>query len=54
MKTNLIPDPELVNWSSGRGQHAENQSHEHNLIPLSVEKVLGNTNTALVESVYCM
>jgi serine/threonine protein kinase len=50
----IIPDPELENWSSGRGQHAEFQLHERDLIPLSVEQVLGHTSTALVESVHCM
>jgi serine/threonine protein kinase len=50
----IIPDPELENWSSGRGQHAEYQSYERNLIPLSVEQVLGKGTTAVVDSVHCM
>lgn len=50
----IVPDPELENWSSGRGQHAEYESHERNVIPLTVESVLGKTNTAVVESVRCM
>ena len=50
----IVPDPALENWSSGRGQHAEYKSHERDLIPLTVENVLGQTSTALVESVHCM
>jgi serine/threonine protein kinase len=50
----IIPDPELENWSSGRGQHAEYKAKERHLIPLTVEKLLGQTNSALVESVQCM
>jgi serine/threonine protein kinase len=50
----IIPDPELENWSSGRGQHAEYLPIERDLIPLIVENILGQTSTALVESVRCM
>ncbi|OAL01193.1 kinase-like protein [Phaeosphaeriaceae sp. SRC1lsM3a] len=50
----IIPDPELENWSSGRGQHAEYLSDERTLIPLTVESKLGQTSNALVESVRCM
>lgn len=50
----IIPDPELENWSSGRGQHVEYLSDERSLIPLTVEEKLGQTSGALVESVRCM
>jgi hypothetical protein len=50
----VVPDPDLENWSAGRGQHAEYRSEEHNLIPLIVEHTLGETATAVVESVRCM
>lgn len=49
----IIPDPELQNWSDGRGQHAEFRSDERHLIPLRVEHQLGKGGTAVVESVQC-
>jgi hypothetical protein len=51
---NIVRNWELENWSQGRGQHAEYQSNERNLIPLTFESVLGNGATARVESVRCM
>jgi hypothetical protein len=50
----VVPDPELENWSSGQGQHAEYLPKERDLIPLIVENMLGQTSSALVESVRCM
>ena len=41
-----------MNWS-GRGQHAEFDLTEEDLIPLIHEKVLGYSATALVDSVRC-
>ncbi|OCL13651.1 kinase-like protein [Glonium stellatum] len=50
---NLIPPPfEEQDWS-GRGQHAEFGKEEEREIPLVVEKVLGYSATALVQSVIC-
>jgi hypothetical protein len=51
---NIVPNWELENWSQGRGQHAEYQSNERDLIPLIFESNLGNGATARVESVRCM
>ncbi len=49
----LIPEPMIeTNWS-GRGQHAEYSSDERELIPLETEKILGQTRTAVVDSVRC-
>ena len=50
---NLIPLPfEEQNWS-GRGQHAEFNKGEEKDIPLVIEKALGHSTTALVQSVLC-
>lgn len=47
----LIADPrDELDWS-GRGQHIEYESTD--FIPLIVEKTLGYSNTAIVESVKC-
>jgi len=49
----LIPDPMIeMDWS-GRGQHAEYGIQELECIPLEVEKILGETRTAIVQSVRC-
>ncbi|KAF2249647.1 kinase-like protein [Trematosphaeria pertusa] len=49
----LIPPPTLETDWSGRGQHAEFTPKEHDAIPLQVEKLLGQTRNAVVESVRC-
>jgi hypothetical protein len=49
----IIPDPELENWSQGRGQHVQYQTDERDLIPLTLESLLGHGLTARVESVRC-
>lgn len=50
---NLIIDPLMeTNWSE-RGQHAEYAAYERGAIPLTVEKLLGRTQRAVVESVRC-
>ena len=49
----IIPDPELDNWSDGRGQHAEYATDERDLIPLYSEHLLGEGSTAVVDSVCC-
>ena len=50
---NLIVDPLMeTNWSE-RGQHAEYAACERGAIPLTVEKLLGRTQRAVVESVRC-
>ncbi|KAF2811501.1 uncharacterized protein BDZ99DRAFT_276448 [Mytilinidion resinicola] len=49
----LIPDPfDEMDWS-GRGQHAEFNANEESDVPLTLEKALGHSATALVESVRC-
>lgn len=49
----LIPNPfEEMDWS-GRGQHAEFEAAEEDQIPLALEKTLGHSATAVVESVRC-
>jgi serine/threonine protein kinase len=49
----LIPNPfEEMDWS-GRGQHAEFDPTEEADIPLKLEKALGHSVNALVESVRC-
>lgn len=49
----IILDPaEELDWS-GRGQHVEYDATEEGDIPLKVEKVLGYSATALVQSVMC-
>lgn len=49
----LLLDPHYqLNWS-GRGQHVEYDQHSESSIPLVVEKVLGYSATAVVESVKC-
>ncbi|OCK81122.1 kinase-like protein [Lepidopterella palustris CBS 459.81] len=49
----MIPDPwNEMDWS-GRGQHAEFEPYEEAAIPLQVERVLGHTASAIVESVMC-
>ncbi|KAF2786100.1 kinase-like protein [Melanomma pulvis-pyrius CBS 109.77] len=49
----LIPNPfEEMDWS-GRGQHAEFEAIEEPEIPLKLEKALGHSASALVESVRC-
>lgn len=50
----IIPDPELENWSGGRGQHAEYQCQERDINPLEFEFLLAEGATARVESVRCM
>ena len=50
---NLIPEPTVETDWSGRGQHTEYTLAERAQIPLQVEKPLGRTRTALVESVLC-
>jgi hypothetical protein len=48
---NVVMAKEIeINWS-GRGQHVEFKAED--LIPLEVEKVVGHSSTALVESVRC-
>ena len=48
---NLIPLPfEEQNWSE-RGQHAEFDKGEEKDVPLVIEKALGHSTTALVQSV---
>jgi tRNA A-37 threonylcarbamoyl transferase component Bud32 len=37
----------------GRGQHVEFAPEEENLIPLQLEKTVGHSNTAVIESVKC-
>ncbi|OCL04168.1 hypothetical protein AOQ84DRAFT_324797 [Glonium stellatum] len=49
----MIPDAFFEKDWSGRGQHAEFEPDEADLIPLRVEKVIGYSATALVESVMC-
>jgi hypothetical protein len=49
----LIPDPMIETDWSGRGQHAEYGVQERECIPLEVEKILGETRTAIVQSVRC-
>ncbi|KAF2729851.1 kinase-like protein [Polyplosphaeria fusca] len=49
----LIPTPfDEMDWS-GRGQHAEFEATEEAKIPLTLERTLGHSATALVESVRC-
>ncbi|KAF1962273.1 kinase-like protein [Byssothecium circinans] len=49
----LIPTPfEEMDWS-GRGQHAEFDAADESHIPLKLERALGHSATALVESVRC-
>ncbi|KAF2443252.1 kinase-like protein [Karstenula rhodostoma CBS 690.94] len=48
----LLDTEHELNWS-GRGQHIEYEASEADQIPLQVEKVLGYSGTALVESVMC-
>ncbi|KAF2707911.1 kinase-like protein [Pleomassaria siparia CBS 279.74] len=50
---NLIPDAMVETDWSGRGQHIKYAASEWSQIPLQVEKVLGETRTAMVESVRC-
>src|SRR5204863_9361750 len=53
LSKNLIPDRfEEKDWS-GRGQHAEYDPSEASKVPLVLEKNLGFTATAIVESVRC-
>jgi serine/threonine protein kinase len=50
---NMLPSPiEEMNWS-GRGQHAEFEKDEEPTIPLKLEKLIGSSATAIVESVLC-
>ena len=52
-KKGLIPNPfDEMDWS-GRGQHAEFDHNEERDIPLQLEKALGYSVNALVESVRC-
>ncbi|KAL1603874.1 hypothetical protein SLS60_005466 [Paraconiothyrium brasiliense] len=46
----LVAKEVELNWS-GRGQHVEFKENEH--IPLEVEKTIGYSATALIESVRC-
>ncbi|KAH7382665.1 hypothetical protein DE146DRAFT_235653 [Phaeosphaeria sp. MPI-PUGE-AT-0046c] len=49
----LLLDPHYeLNWS-GRGQHVEYNQHSESTIPLTVEKVLGYSSSAVVERVKC-
>lgn len=49
----ILADPkDELDWS-GRGQHVEYDVKEEKDVPLRVEKVLGHSATALVESVMC-
>lgn len=49
----MIPNPlDEKNWS-GRGQHAEFNPDEVDLVPLKAERILGTTANAVVESVMC-
>jgi hypothetical protein len=49
----VIVDPfDELNWS-GKGQHVEYGAHEQSEIPLKLEKTIGHSATALVESVRC-
>jgi hypothetical protein len=48
----ILSPAEELDWS-GRGQHVEYAPAEETQIPLKAEKVIGHSNTALVESVMC-
>ncbi|KAF2002636.1 kinase-like protein [Amniculicola lignicola CBS 123094] len=49
----ILLDPmEALDWS-GKGQHVEYEPSEENQIPLKVERTIGHSATALVESVMC-
>lgn len=49
----MIPNPlDEKNWSV-RGQHAEFNPDEVDLVPLKAERILGTTANAVVESVMC-
>lgn len=48
----ILPPDEELDWS-GMGQHIEYAPHDESSIPLSFEKVIGHSATALVESVKC-
>lgn len=48
----LLDQMEELNWS-GKGQHVEYGPHDENEVPLSYEKTLGHSQTAVVESVRC-
>lgn len=50
---NIVSDPELEDWSAGRGQHAQFSSGERSLIPLASERLIAETSTAIVDSVIC-
>lgn len=50
---NIVSDPELADWSGGRGQHAQFSSEEQDLIPLVSERPIAETSTAVVDSVIC-
>ncbi|KAJ8110920.1 hypothetical protein OPT61_g6356 [Boeremia exigua] len=49
----IVSDPELEDWSGGRGQHAQFSSEERDLIPLIPERPIARTSTAVVDSVIC-
>ncbi|KAF2128921.1 kinase-like protein [Dothidotthia symphoricarpi CBS 119687] len=49
----LLLDPQYeLNWS-GRGQHVEYDPKDEGSIPLTTEKILGHSATAIVDSVKC-
>lgn len=50
---NIVSDPELEDWSEGRGQHAQFSPEERDLIPLILERPIGRGSTAVVDSVIC-
>lgn len=48
---NVVSNPELEDWSQGRGQHVKYELIE--VVPLSVEKQIGVGGTAVVDNVLC-
>jgi serine/threonine protein kinase len=48
----LLDPAEELDWS-GKGQHVEYAAEEEQNIPLKSEKILGHSQTAIVESVKC-
>ncbi|KAJ4380984.1 hypothetical protein N0V86_003331 [Didymella sp. IMI 355093] len=50
---NIVSDPELEDWSEGRGQHAQYSPEERELIPLIPERPIGEGSTAVVDAVIC-
>jgi serine/threonine protein kinase len=49
----IIVDPkDELDWS-GRGQHVEYEPEDEKIIPLMSEKILGNSASAIVDSVKC-